>query len=271
MKNKKSKFSKIAIMHYCKLIKRGVLLLLGIALYIVGLEPSSGRLFGGLSDHGWFLALLGGILFVESAMRLYPLSIESMGARKHMKKNYKPVETGAVPDLPSWKQTLAVAAAWVSLNAVFGTLYYTGVIDGGILVLISLFYSVCDMICILFFCPFQAWFLKNRCCASCRIYNWDFFMMATPLVFLPHPFAGVLVLLSLAVLALWEISYHRHPERFSARTNACLSCGVCTEKLCHHKKHLHYFWKNNKNRVKDRDTPQTCRKCSENDKPRSFK
>jgi hypothetical protein len=164
-----------------------------------------------------------------------------------------------------------VAAAWVSLNAVFGTLYYTGVIDGGILVLISLFYSVCDMICILFFCPFQAWFLKNRCCASCRIYNWDFFMMATPLVFLPHPFAGVLVILSLAVLALWEISYHRHPERFSARTNACLSCGACTEKLCHHKKHLHYFWKNNKNRVKDRDTPQTCRKCSENDKPRSFK
>ena len=36
------------------------------------------------------------------------------------------------------------------------------------------------VICILFYCPFQMWFLKNRCCVNCRIYNWDYAFLFTP-------------------------------------------------------------------------------------------
>ena len=246
---KKIKLSKISAMHYVKLIKRMALLVLGVVLYVVGYKANADATFGGLAGYKWYMVLVGVILFVETAMRLYPLPIESMGARKHMKKYYKPTTKDAVPDLPTWKQTFAIAAAWTALNGVFAFLYYTGVIDAGVLVLISVAYSICDMICILWFCPFQAWFLKNRCCASCRIYNWDFFMMATPLIFVPHPFAGVLVLLSVAVLVCWEVSYHRHPKRFSARTNACLSCGACQEKLCQHKRQLQGFLSKGKHRI----------------------
>ncbi|MBQ9750293.1 MAG: hypothetical protein IJV87_06925, partial [Clostridia bacterium] len=111
-------------------------------------------------------------------------------------------------------------------------------------------YGVCDMICILFFCPFQTWFMKNRCCTTCRIYNWDFAMMFTPFIFIPNVYTWSLLGFALALLARWEITVHKHPERFSEKTNACLSCKNCEEKLCHHKQELRGFWEKNKPRFK---------------------
>jgi hypothetical protein len=58
-----------------------------------------------------------------------------------------------------------------------------GILDDGIMILLCSAYSICDIICILFFCPFQTWFMKNKCCSTCRIYNWDYAMMFTPLFF----------------------------------------------------------------------------------------
>lgn len=244
MKNKSwRKLSKISKIHYIKLVKRGFLLVLTVILYLVNLKGNTDALFGGLEDFKWYLAILWLMLLVEMIMRLFPRHEDCAGCRKHLKKYFMPVEKKKTPILPSWKQTFAVAAAWAALNGVFALLYYTGVIDAGVLVILSVAYSLCDMICILFFCPFQTIFLRNRCCATCRIYNWDFFMMATPLFFIPNVFTGLLCLVSLVILLCWEIPYHRYPQRFSDETNACLSCANCSEKLCHHKKHLRHFWK----------------------------
>ena len=41
----------------------------------------------------------------------------------------------------------------------------------------------------------------------------------------------------------WELTFYRHPERFSENTNEYLSCKNCTEKLCTHKKQLKSLWK----------------------------
>jgi hypothetical protein len=38
------------------------------------------------------------------------------------------------------------------------------------------------------------------------------------------------------VLLIWEITYRRHPERFSDYTNERLQCKNCTERLCRHNK-----------------------------------
>jgi hypothetical protein len=94
------------------------------------------------------------------------------------------------------------------------------------------------MICILFFCPFQTWFLKNKCCSTCRIYNWDYAMMFTPLFFVRRAYAWSLLALSVLLLVRWEITFYRHPERFSENTNEYLECRNCTEKLCSHKTQL---------------------------------
>ena len=45
-----------------------------------------------------------------------------------------------------------------------------------------------------------------------------------------------------ALMARWEITFYRHPERFSENTNEYLQCRNCTEKLCTHKKQLKTLW-----------------------------
>lgn len=112
--------------------------------------------------------------------------------------------------------------------------------------LLSLAYSVCDMICILFFCPFQTWFMKNKCCGSCRIYNWDYAMMFTPLIFVKGWYTWSILILAIGLLLNWELLVVKHPERFSESTNAALSCANCTEKLCSHKKQLQRFLRENR-------------------------
>lgn len=248
MGKKKIKLSKISALHYVKLVFRSALLLVATALYIVSRLKNTGESFAGFEDSYWVLGIIWLVFFVEMVLRFFPSSTESMGCQKQFKKNYKP--TGKVtPKLQSWKRTFAVAAAWILLNGIIGVLYYTHVIDEGILVLIALAYSVCDMICILFFCPFQTWFMKNKCCTACRIYNWDYPMMCTPLVFIPNPFALSLFACSLVLLIRWEITLRRYPQRFSEETNACLSCANCKEKLCHHKRQLRHFLKTNKDQL----------------------
>ena len=194
--------------------------------------------------------LLGAVwifFVVEMVLRFFPSRFESMGCQKQFRRNFEPTEESR-PSNQKWWQTFIVAALWLSLNGAIGALYFAGVIDAGIVILISIFFSVCDIICILFFCPFQTWFMKNRCCTTCRIYNWDFAMMFTPLVFVPDLYTYSLLGCALLLLLRWELGYRMHPERFSSKTNECLDCKHCKEKLCHHKRQLKSFLKKHKQR-----------------------
>ena len=241
------RISLISKLNYARLIYRGILLI-GVIVYYVLNRVWNIAIFD--SNHPGTYIVLGFITFsfvLEMIMRFIPAKTSSMGSQKQFAKNYKP-SGDEKPTLQSWQKTFYAFISWIVLNAIFGVLYFNNIIDQGILVIIALFYSVCDMICILFFCPFQTWIMHNRCCGTCRIYNWDFAMMFTPLIFIIvtppqgemplNPFAWILVLMSLALLLEWEIIYHRYPERFSDMTNLSLRCSNCQEKLCSHKKQL---------------------------------
>ncbi len=246
MKRKKQLLSKISALHLVKLVGRSLLLVAALVIYIYNhVTGSDIELLTGYEGFKWFLAALWCIYVVEMALRFFPSRIESPGCQKQFERNFIPTDK-TEPIVQSWRRTLSVLLAWVALNGVIGALYYTHVIDRGILLLVCLAYSVCDMICILFFCPFQAWFMRNRCCTDCRIYNWDFAMMFTPFVFIPSLYTWSLLGLSLLLVLYWEISLRLHPERFSETTNAGVSCQHCTEKLCKHKRHLKSFIKNKK-------------------------
>lgn len=197
----------------------------------------------------WILALIWIIFVIEMILRFFPSRIESRGCQKQFQQNYAPTESNIIEEEHQWWRTAVAAVSWLALNAAIGVLYYTGLIDRGILILVALFYSVCDMICILFFCPFQSWMLKNKCCGSCRIYNWDYAMMFTPFVFIGGIYAWSLLGLSLGLLVRWEITYRRHPERFYPSTNDYLSCANCKEKLCSHKTQLRDLWRREAKRV----------------------
>ena len=236
MNQRKKKLSKISALHYLKLVLRSTIFAVSLVFYILGKFD--------ILTKNWILPMIVWFFFIIGmSLRFFPSRFESMGCQKQFAKNYEPMGEQGVPTNQSWKRTALVAVIWLALNAVIGALYFTGIFDRGMLILIALAYSVCDIICILFFCPFQTWFMKNRCCTTCRIYNWDFAMMFTPLVFIPHWYTYSLLGCALALLLRWEITYRIHPERFSTATNRCLDCSNCEEKLCSHKKQLQGFLK----------------------------
>ncbi len=245
---KGGKISQISALHFLKLGFRSLLLLAVGAIYIVKRLRGERLSFSSAENRPAILAVIGIIFIIEMLLRFFPSRLESMGCQKQFARNYIP------PQVPlarpsTWRSTLAVALSWLLLNGLIGAAYFIGWIDEGILILISLFYSVCDMICILFYCPFQTLMMKNKCCGSCRIYNWDYAMMFTPLVFIPSFFTYALLGLAVLLLIFWEGAALLHPERFYEETNECLSCKNCKEKLCYHKKQLRGFLRRNKEKL----------------------
>ena len=239
------KLSKTSIYHYVKLVFHSVMFLAVLIFYIINKVKGSIDMSNKVAYTQVVLVVMWIVFTFEMIFRFFPATIESMGCQKIFKRNYVPKneEKKIKPKTIGFKRTLAVALSWIVLNSIIGVLYFCGVFDAGVLILISLAYAVCDMICVLFFCPFQTWFMKNKCCNTCRIYNWDYAMIATPLVFIPNFFTVSLVLISLALLVRWEIAYKLHKERFAENTNKNLMCSNCKEKLCQHKKQLQSFLK----------------------------
>ena len=239
MSKKKIHLSTISLLHYWKLFFRGGLLLVSAGIYIYDriLAAQDGTAFLAFITRPYIMGFIWVVFALEMLLRFFPSRIESAGCQKVFARNYRPAPQPGRPR-DDHKATWAILAAWLGLNGVIAALYFTHIIDSGILILISLAYSVCDMICILFFCPFQTWFLKNKCCGTCRIYNWDFAMMFTPLALVPHPFTWSLFGLGLALVIHWEVTHYFHPERFYEETNCSLSCANCQERLCAHKTQL---------------------------------
>ncbi len=128
-----------------------------------------------------------------------------------------------------------VAALWLGVNLIIGALYQRGLLRVSTLVLLCAFYYLCDLICVLFYCPFQMFLMHNRCCVNCRIFAWGSWMMAAPLMCVVHWYAQTLVWAGVVVLLCWEIRLHRHPERFWMGSNRNLQCTHCQEQLCRYK------------------------------------
>ncbi len=129
------------------------------------------------------------------------------------------------------KAAYKVAVLWCLLVAAIGIAYYSGLFGKVGLFLISVIFYVCDLICVLIWCPFRL-MMSTRCCTTCRIFNWDHLMMFSPMLFMGG-FYGI-SLLSLSILAwlIWELCIMLYPERFWEVTNIALRCSECTDKLC---------------------------------------
>ena len=235
------RFTPVSVLHYARLVYRSLLFLLLLISYIRFRIRGTEEVTAQLESQPAILVVTWAVFVVEMVMRFFPSRYESPGCQKQFARNY--IKTGKTEILiPDNNATVLVAIVWIVFNGAFGALRMTGVLDDGIMILLCVAYSVCDMICILFFCPFQTWFMKNKCCSVCRIYNWDYAMMFTPLFFVRRSYSWSLLILSVALLLRWELTFYRHPERFSEQTNDYLRCANCTEKLCAHKKQLKTLW-----------------------------
>ena len=245
---KRRKLTRIMRLHYLKLFLRSMLFLGALSLYMTNRLLNLDGIFCGVENMPVILSVIWLFFVVDMLLRFFPSRLESMGCQKQFSCNYKP--TGkTIGDDHRFTPIKAVIVSWLLLNGAIGAAYLTGWIDQGILLLVSMAYAVCDMICILFFCPFQTWMMRNRFCTTCRIYNWDYAMMFTPFLLIPRLYTWSLLGLALMLLIRWEIALKRHPERFAEKTNCSLSCANCEEKLCQHKKQLRQFIRKNAARL----------------------
>ena len=117
---------------------------------------------------------------------------------------------------------------WCLLIAAIGCLYFAGRLDRAGLFMISVVFYVCDLICVLIWCPFRL-IMKNRCCTTCRIFNWDHLMMFSPLIFAGGFYSLSLVALAFTAWLVWELCVMMYPERFWEQSNAALTCCACTD------------------------------------------
>ena len=237
----KIKLTPVSTLHYVRLVFRSLIFAVLLITYISYHLKTGESITAEMEKRPVILTIGWAIFVVEMILRFFPSRLESPGCQKQFKRNYiKSGESDIV--IQDNNGTLLVALVWIGFNALFGALHMMKILDDGIMILLCSAYSVCDMICILFFCPFQTWFMKNKCCSVCRIYNWDYAMMFTPLFFIPKTYTWSLLVLSMLLMVRWEIAFYRHPERFSENTNDYLKCRNCTEKLCTHKKQLKTLW-----------------------------
>lgn len=183
--------------------------------------------------------IIWAIWMLDIIMQIVPTkNLVSIGSQKQFAQHYikpkLPINNNLLTKHTKKNNmnALKVFTLWISLTILIGLLKKASVIDNKLLLLIIASFYVCDLICVLFWCPFKEWILKNRCCNTCRIFNWDYFMMFVPGVFCVGFFTLSLAIMSSITLIIWEIYNIKHPERFAEISNNAIKCKNCTEYLC---------------------------------------
>ena len=183
----------------------------------------------------WLVWMFDMIMQLIPARRYWP-----MGSQKFLRQSFQPLvdymkrsdEKFVRFIIKSNRDTILIGLVWLALNGAIAALYFTGIIGRRMLLLLAVAFYVCDLICVLFWCPFRVWFMKNRCCTTCRIFNWDHIMMFTPLLLVPGVYTWSLCLVALVIFVIWELTFQLHPERFWEGANSALQCSNCTDRIC---------------------------------------
>jgi len=184
------------------------------------------------------LHILWLIWVVDMILQIIPIKNKvALGSQKLFANRFQPIrEKVNYNALKNYIKNTTVSAykvfiIWMLLIIIIGILYYLGIINKMWLFMLSVFFYVCDLICVLIWCPFRL-IMKNKCCTTCRIFNWDHLMMFSPLIFCGGFYAISLVIIAFLAWLVWEICILLYPERFSELTNVALRCSNCTDKLC---------------------------------------
>ncbi len=193
------------------------------------------------------LHVLWGVWLADMLAQIVPATkaVVALGSQKSFKVHFRKAHSPITPDALSKRMAKAtlrayvVFAVWAVLIIGLGVLHSKKILSDLALFWLTCCFYVCDLICVLFWCPFRHFIMKNRCCTTCRIFNWDHLMMFTPLIYVGGFYCTSLVVLSVVVFLVWEWTAFRHPERFDEGTNQALKCSECTDRLCIHAKKIH--------------------------------
>jgi len=211
-------------------------------LYVYNREVLAGAVRFSLSGPFGLLHILWALLMLNMLVHLLPCGPFSPAGKKQFARHYRPVS--AEVDRQSLRAYVRrvnrraglTMVVWLGCHGLLLPLCLAGLIGPAELIVLSTLYLVADLVCMLFFCPFQKWLMKCRCCIDCRIFEWGHFMMYTPMIFFISFYSYSLFFMACLLLLKWEISFARRPERFWSGANAALQCANCPDKLCQVKK-----------------------------------
>ncbi len=238
MQNISVKTSKTRGIYIARLVGRILVFCVLVYLYIFRKDAfdivEGWRFFETLSP----LHLLWILWMSDMILQLIPVKAHiSIGSQKVFESFFRPIkEKVNYHNLKQYiKQTTHAAyrvmIVWLVVTGVVSVLYWNGIINQGAMILIAAFFYVCDLICVLVWCPFRL-IMKNKCCTTCRIFNWDHFMMFFPIITVNSFYSWTLVLMSIFIWMVWEFCVFLYPERFWENSNMALQCSECSDKLC---------------------------------------
>ena len=230
--------SRLRKIYFMRFIGRCLVLLFGVWFYLTDKHIFSPLERGCFFESFSLLHLLWGLWMADMLYQLFPIKRDlALGSKKLFKQYFVPANlkksASQLKDylLTTGRMAGTISLMWTALILLIGAGHYAGWLGNTELFMISVLFYVCDLICVLFWCPFRL-LLKNRCCTTCRIFNWDHLMMFTPMVYVGSFFSVSLLAVSLIVWAAWKVTILVHPERFWWGSNVALSCKNCTDKLC---------------------------------------
>ena len=230
--------SRIRTVYFFKLIARILILLATVVLYFVA--PNQFDIIEGWNFFKGFSVfhILWVLWIYDMISQLFPVKNIAIGSQKFFKEKFRPA-LNKILDIEKLKEYIIktnkaawrVLLLWVSFIALISILKILNILQNKHLFLISVAFYVCDLICVLIWCPFRL-MLGNKCCTTCRIFNWDHLMMFTPMFLVGSFFSVSLLVFSIIDFIIWEITINLHPERFWEKSNMALKCSECTDKLC---------------------------------------
>ena len=232
----KKKISPMRRMYMAKLMGRCIVLMGCIFLGI--LYPREFDVLQDFTGRFSLLHVLWGAWMLDMLLQLvYVKKHVPLGSQKLFRQRYLPVAGGFDGHgLRNYIRERTRSAYQIFLIygagiAVLGLMKKFDILGDIALLVICVAFYVCDLICVLIWCPFRI-FMKTRCCTECRIFNWDHLMMFSPLFFVDGFYARSLVTGAVVVFLLWEYCIMAYPERFWEHSNEALKCSNCTDKLC---------------------------------------
>ncbi|MBQ7040157.1 MAG: hypothetical protein IJN39_06270 [Clostridia bacterium] len=230
--------SKTRKVYFIRLIARIAVLIAAVFMYLF--HPDIFDIAEGWNFFKKFsvLHILWLVWIWDMTLQLIPVKSHiSIGSQKVFESLFKPIKEKINYDnlkqyiKDTTNSAYKVMIIWIALTVLISVLRIFAILDTGTMILIATLFYVCDLICVLIWCPFRL-IMHNKCCTTCRIFNWDHLMMFLPIVALNSFFSWSLVIFAFVVWLIWEICVFVYPERFWENSNMALQCSECTDKLC---------------------------------------
>lgn len=221
------------VIHKLLVLEMTIYCFAGIAFFVFWLWGNVTQTIAELIYCAFMVASFGYLIVLSW---VFP-KFDSATHHKMLKKNYAPaVQT--VQGKIKRKGIGRVVLFWLTFLAFMATVKSLGLLDWQLFLAGACIVFATNSYFSRKTCLLNKWIMRNKnyCCQYCGINGWDMAIFASALFFapkmslLPTLLNVFIIIYSFGFLVIWELTYHKHPERFYPQYNAAIGCAVCTKK-----------------------------------------